>query len=361
MKRRRRQVETGSLSFLDCISCGFGAAVLLFMLVDHARIDRDLTSNFDLLTSVDALENKLLDERQDLLTMQAALSRDQNETENAEREAERLRQQIEVLRAAQPDAEDAATTRDERMKKLQDELLALESRVQAMRAAAKDASANATRTVSGEGQRQYLTGLRVGGRHILILVDASASMLDDTIVGALRRRNMSESARLSAPKWRRTLATVDWITAQMPPDGQFQMIVFNETAKPVTGSSTGWLPAQGGRGLDEPMRALRKTAPAGGTSLVRAFQAMNGLSPAPDNVYLITDGLPTQGQTPRGGVVSGRDRLKYFNEATSSLRRDVPINVILLPMEGDPRAASAFWQLARLSGGAFLEPSRDWP
>jgi hypothetical protein len=34
MKRRRRDVETFSLSFLDCICCGFGAIILLLVLTD---------------------------------------------------------------------------------------------------------------------------------------------------------------------------------------------------------------------------------------------------------------------------------------------------------------------------------------
>jgi len=32
MKKRRREVETGSLSFLDVICCGFGAVILLLVL-----------------------------------------------------------------------------------------------------------------------------------------------------------------------------------------------------------------------------------------------------------------------------------------------------------------------------------------
>jgi len=30
-------------------------------------------------------------------------------------------------------------------------------------------------------------------------------------------------------------------------------------------------------------------------------------------------------------------------------------------MEGDPMAASAFWQLALSTNGAFIAPSEDWP
>ncbi len=46
----------------------------------------------------------------------------------------------------------------------------------------------------GDGNRQYLTGLKLGGERVLILVDGSASMLADTVVNAVRRRNMRRRA-----------------------------------------------------------------------------------------------------------------------------------------------------------------------
>jgi hypothetical protein len=86
------------------------------------------------------------------------------------------------------------------------------------------------------------------------------------------------------------------------------------------------------------------------------------MDPAPDNVFLLTDGLPTMGaEKPRGGRVSGEARLRLFNEAIRLLPSGVPVNIILYPMEGDPGAASAFWRLATFTGGSFLCPSRDWP
>jgi hypothetical protein len=39
----------------------------------------------------------------------------------------------------------------------------------------------------------------------------------------------------------------------------------------------------------------------------------------------------------------------------------VPVNVILLPMEGDPMAPAAYWTLARRTRGSFLSPAKDWP
>jgi hypothetical protein len=43
------------------------------------------------------------------------------------------------------------------------------------------------------------------------------------------------------------------------------------------------------------------------------------------------------------------------------LPKSIPVNIILMPMEGDPFAASEFWKLAMETQGSFLAPSRDWP
>jgi hypothetical protein len=330
------------------------------MLVDHARVDRNLTDNGELIAKVDALENRLLDDRQALLVLRAALDDDEQATETASKEAQRLREKIEQLRSELPQAEDSVTTRKSELQKLEEELLALESRVAEMRAAAQDASGDATRSVAGEGRRTYLKGLDVKGYRILILVDTSASMLADTLVEVVRRRNMDTARRLGAPKWRRTVATLDWITAQIDPAAQFQVIGFNETAKPLVGVGTAWLPARGGK-LDEAVSTLRNTVPTGGTNLAAAFAVIGAMNPAPDSVYLVTDGLPTKSRRSSGGTVSGKERAQHFEDATRVLTRDVPINVILLPMEGDPRAPSLYWSLAKASGGVLLEPSRDWP
>jgi len=107
---------------------------------------------------------------------------------------------------------------------------------------------------------------------------------------------------------------------------------------------------------------LGRVVPDGGTSLHNAFAALRSLDPPPDNVYLLTDGLPTQGaKQPRGKTVSPARRLSHFREALEVLPSRVPVNVILFPMEGDPDAAISFWLLAQRSGGSLLSPSRDWP
>jgi hypothetical protein len=115
--------------------------------------------------------------------------------------------------------------------------------------------------------------------------------------------------------------------------------------------------------LNDGILNLRKLIPKDGTSLENAFIALNALNPKPDNVILITDGLPTQATSAPllKKTIDGDDRLKLFERAFAKYPRGVSLNVILMPMEGDPAAPSAFWLAARRSGGSFLMPAKDWP
>jgi hypothetical protein len=116
--------------------------------------------------------------------------------------------------------------------------------------------------------------------------------------------------------------------------------------------------AQRARGL----AALDQLVPRDGTSLYNAFAASRTLQPLPDQIVLITDGLPTQGKSAglRRYVDSGA-RMRLFDESVGQLPDKVPVDTVLLPMNGDPQAAHRFWHLARLTDGMLLMPAKDWP
>jgi len=184
------------------------------------------------------------------------------------------------------------------------------------------------------------------------------------VVNVIRMRNMPESRRLLSQKWRRTVATVDWLTAQIPAKSKFQVLAFNTRAWPMSkDGAVKWLEGSDAQALNDAVKELRRTVPQGGTSLENAFAAMNTLVPQPDNVFIITDGLPTQGAAPPAvkKTIDGNGRLKLFERSLARYPNRVPANVILMPMEGDPAASGAFWALARRTGGSFLMPSKDWP
>lgn len=187
-------------------------------------------------------------------------------------------------------------------------------------------------------------------------------MLDETVVGIIRRRNLSAKEKIKSAKWQQAVATVNWLTSQIPQTSQFQIYAFNETAAPLLKDTHGtWLDAGNVDQLNQAADQIRGIVPEKGTSLLRAITAMGAMQPAPDNIFLLTDGLPTMGSgKPWRKRVSADKRLSLFNEAIGKLPR-APVNVILYPMEGDPLAADAYWRLAKNTRGSFFSPSKDWP
>ena len=146
-------------------------------------------------------------------------------------------------------------------------------------------------------------------------------------------------------------------------DGAGLVCTCTSSAEPVLEGTKGkWLEVGDSKQLNETFTRLHQVIPGDGTSLENVFLDIAQLKPLPDNIYLLTDGLPTQGRNPpRDSTISGRNRLVLFEDAIERLPANVPVNIILLPMEGDPMAASAFWQLSQLTNGSFMSPSGDWP
>jgi hypothetical protein len=196
-----------------------------------------------------------------------------------------------------------------------------------------------------------------------VLLDTSASMMEDDVVKVIRLRNEPEAARKLAPKWRRAIDMVEWVSAQLPANSQFQVYGFNVKARAVVADTHGkWLDSNDPRAINNVLAATRNIVPGDGTSLVNAFIAVRTINPQPDQIILITDGLPTQGSVPPSRkFINVRDREKLFDDACKTVTRDMPMDIVLLPMKGDLLAAHAYWRLARKTGGSYVIPSRDWP
>jgi hypothetical protein len=331
---KRRPVSPFSLSFLDIMFCGFGAVVLLVLILNHDTVRSRETTFADLRADAVALQQQAIGGRRRVAEERAALERDDAERVASDDESEAIANEIAMLERAIADMTRVSLAKKEAIEQLTSDL-----------------------------DRQYLTGLKVGGKRILILVDASASMLDETLVNVIRRRNMGDERKRAAPKWRRTLATAEWLVSQLPRGARFQLVAFNTRAwASAGGSGLDWLGADSREQVTRAVDGLLATIPGGGTSLERAFEVAKRLEPRPDNVILVTDGLPTQGRgKPRGTTVSADARLKHYFSAVRALPEGIPVNTILLPMEGDAYAAAAYWQLAANTGGSFLTPARDWP
>jgi hypothetical protein len=360
---KRRKLTVFSLSFIDCICCGLGAIILLFVVVNSQNTAQRQRVTEELNSETNRWELEVLAGRRDLVQARNALDEITAELAKTEGLSRKILQAFSEKRLELADRDKQTLASREHVNKLKADIRSLEEEVKRLQAGAKRAEelGRNLRPFPGQGDRQYLTGLKMGGQRILILVDASASMLDETVVGVIRRRNMSSAEKLRAPKWRQAVATVDWLTANLPQDSRVQIYVFNESAGPLLEGGT-WLEARDIDRLNQAVEKLRRLPPEKGTSLINAFEAAAKMSPAPDNLFLLTDGLPTMGKDkPWGSRVSADKRLSLFRDAVKRLPAGLPVNTILLPMEGDPMAASEFWRLAVDTRGSFMCPAKDWP
>ena len=364
MARKRRPFEVFSMSFLDCMSCGFGAVILFFMII-NAQVRETTENPSDLMAETRQIEVEILEGRKNLVLAKNTVEELTSEKDAAEGRIAQIIALIEELRAELAEYDSETLAEIERIEKLQTDIKTLEEEVKRLLAMAEETESegNRLREFKGEGDRQYLTGLKLGGERTLILVDRSASMLDDTIVNIIRRRNMPIDEKLRAVKWRQVVASVDWLTAQFQPGSEFQMYMFNNEVEPIIAGSDGvWLKADDATQLDEAMRVLRRTAPEGGTNMKAAMDIVMTMSPPPDNIILLVDGLPTMdGPTSNRRTVSGQERTRLFTNALRELPSNIPVNIFLYPLEGDFEAPFLYWLLAYRSGGSFISVSKDWP
>ena len=362
---KRREANVFSLSFLDVMSCGFGAVILIYIVVNHATEATSQEVNAQVLAEITRIEEMIDNETEQLVVLRNSIAEQSDGIVISQDMATRLIETIQGLEQELAIMERDGASQERTIESLKSELKELELETANLEGsvAADESAGTSLRSVVGQGDRQYLTGMKVGGQHILILVDASASMLDKTIVNVIRRRNLPDAQKLQSEKWQRAVDTVEWLLANLPKDANFQLVTFNTRASPVvSGTDKVWLRAIERADTDGAMNGLRQTIPQGGTSLHHPFTLAAQLSPLPDNIFLIIDSLPTMGlEEPRRAVIESRDRVELFTDSIELLPFESPVNVILFPMEGDPIAAPSYWRLAQITGGSFLSPSEDWP
>jgi len=363
---RRRELNVFTWSFLDAITCGFGAVVLTFVIVSAQVADRAKDSKVDLRSETSRLEEEVLDARKNLVKLRNSLRDDQKDQAVLAEEAARLAVMLARLQA-QEKAVGETVARKESVEQLRADIKQIEEaneRLAARAAERSDKTGQQLRAVVGEGNRQYVTGLRVGGKRVVILLDASTSMLGRNYVNVVRFRSMPDAKKIMAPKWQQAVKTVDWLTAQIKPGTEVQILAFNEKVHSLMAvPANQWVNVQDGSELERAVAALRKLVPTGGTSLIVALEAAEALKPLPDNVFLITDGLPTVGKVAPIPPEDVRpfQRVAFFNKAVVELRPSVPVNVILFPMDGDPGASGLFWDFVIRHRGSMLTPTEDWP
>ena len=350
----RRKTEGFNLAFLDIMSCGLGAIVLVFMLVkfnsENSVLEIDLLKK-----DIQRLEDKkksLLEKVTKEERRKAAILTRIEETSIA----------VEKSRAAIMKSKSVIASQE-------NQKLILKNSIKAIEIPKNIKIAEETEV----GQVDHIIGLRVKGRKIVILVDSSSSMTDERLVDVIRRKNTDTLNKKAGPKWQRTKKIVKWLLARAPQKSDVSVIAFNNAASQLGGK--GWKSGGDALALERVLKDLDLIVPEGSTNLQEGLQKIAALKPT--DIYLISDGLPTNGSDGYkslnpfakcsslwgiASTISGDCRVKLFQHTVSSTKLSgATVNVILLPIEGDPQASNEFWKWTSLTKGILINPAASWP
>lgn len=343
------------MAFLDVMACGLGAIILIFMLVDfHSfmttpteeikRLEAELAAIASLRTEV----SQTIDQTEAEIS---TLKQNQRDSQSSISDTKTLQKQLQNAIAEQ-----IAVIAD-----LEEQLVATHQQV----------TASDNIALQGTGEQNYLIGLKVDQTNIAVLVDMSASMLDETLSGVLRARAKTPQEKTMQSKWLRTKRIVQWILARAPENATVTLYAYSEKAQRLGASDLNRVtnPAE----IQAMLQDLNDLVPEGGTNLEAGLSAVKNANPGMQELYVITDGLPTKGTNRglgnkakcasffgRSNTISGECRAALMESAMQTIPV-VRTNIILLPMEGDPQAPDLYWQWARSTYGMMIAPEGNWP
>lgn len=352
MSRKRKETEVFSLSFLDCICCGFGAVLLLFVLTASRKAEEMDDLQAAIMEIIGEMEDEIAKNDKEILDRKLTLA---FETKRAEDSGARL-----------TETKKRHTELDDMLKLLLAQLAAIEEELGKLIDDKENMPKQEEKVpipIPNPDRRQYLTGFDIMGEQVLFLVEASAGMTADTIAEATELSEATGKERREGAKWKRVKLAIRWLIANMKEGANYKIIFFNKELIPLeVGFGRDWFDPMDTDLTVQVLNAIDDITPEGGANLEKAFAIVNELPIEPDRLVLICDGLPTLADSYSGGSqVMYDDRVAMLRMAQNALDINLPVNTIMYPLMPDPGSAVHFWRLANASGGAMISPSEGWP
>jgi hypothetical protein len=352
MKFKRRPENGFNMSFLDVMACGLGAVILIFILVDFKAFTADPN-----------------DESQNIEQELAGI---ENETARVAKSIDEINDKIAKQTSKQDDSEqstqDTTQKQNKMLQSISTEIAIVADLENQLAGVSKRVDDSSVIAMSGKGEQNFITGMKVEGEQIGLLIDKSASMMGDNLLEVLGKLGVSDSQKVSSAKWIRTKRVAQWLIARLPDKSKVTMVVYSDDAKRLgTGNVSS---AAVGDAMDAILKELGNVVPNGGTNLELGLKTLFDANPSLTDVYVVTDGLPTLGGVlplkcrnfiSSSQSISSECRKSLFISTVSQIPGNIRVNVILLPIEGDPFASSMYWNWTRSSYGVFLSPAAEWP
>ncbi len=162
-RRRRRGLEDANISFLDIICCGFGAIVLLLVIVrpnPPVVLEESLIQDKGL---VRALQERLFEIRGQVNFLETELNAKQEQLGKDKRRVAILRSEFDTLNSRKPSSEDQGAEDATQAEDLQ---IALQTLTREMK-----------RLLQGRKKaNEYIAGVPVDSEYIIFIIDSSGSM-----------------------------------------------------------------------------------------------------------------------------------------------------------------------------------------
>lgn len=333
---KRREAQSSALSFMDCICCGFGAVLLLFILTAKAQITDSQEKATQSVNAAKTLETAIHEAKARKLAL--------------EKEIEALDPQPNIKASSVA----ALAVEQERLAK------AVEDQTNALTALKTNSEPTKQPAALDRpsADNSYLSGLRLRAPRAVILLESSGSMLAEDAKTAIQIIQQGTGAK--SKKWLRSKAAVRAVLAAIPKGTQVAIFAMAEETLALSGSTKNpYIDPYDNKALLSFLDRLDKLKASGGADLSKGLQTVTQMRQRPSSLLLIGDGLPTA-PAPRSGSLTEADRVKLFNRAMA-IRFNYPFNAILFPFSGDPSAAGLFWQLSGRTKGITLIPDNDWP
>jgi transcriptional regulator NrdR family protein len=341
-RKKNRSFEIFSLSFLDCICCGFGAVILMFVIT---------TGN-----GLKAKEFFLAQSSQLIVELEKLIQEKEVTTEQISHQISSAKERLQELAKNEKDSHEIQA----KIEQKKNELQSLQAIVRGQSNEINQVKESLNQSYAQQTQPQYLTNFSTDGKRILILLESSGGMLGHSVNEALDILKEPAQIRLQSKKWKRAKEAVKTLLSYLPEDSEYKVIAFNHTLTEIPLQNQSWIAVKDKKMRFNLMKDLDSLQANGGANLEKAFRKVAELQP--NNVILISDGLPTLAdRIANQGEITEQERLMMFTVAKEVLPSHIPVNILLFPMKADPASAPLFWELAHKQNGSLISPSADWP
>jgi hypothetical protein len=231
-------------------------------------------------------------------------------------------------------------------------------------------------TPKPEEKKNYISSCSIDKNKTLILLDTSASMIAYKFTDVIKNKSLPDELKIDSVKFNLAKDLVRWLIESADSNNNIDLGFFSDETEMIT-----TVPLKGQNILSDPniLSKLSIKVPNGTTNLSKSFKSIDLKNY--ESLFIITDGLPTSGfntslnedrkrsvsqflsQCDRNKLATSDCREKYHEEAFEYLygkNRSLEVNVLLLYLEGDPRAPLLYGIETIKSNGCFITIPKNW-